>query len=238
MAGTMPDWSDDEVIRAITELVATGCYLDQIPGKPGFALAGGGSFTLAPGGARRRMYSRCSDEYREAAQLGAVDRLPPLSPASTRAVAEAEELLAQRLPGLLRTLYLEVGNGGFGPGYGLLGVAGGHADDTKRTAVDYYRDEFWPFLQRGLLPICNWGCAIYSYIDVTQPDGPIWGWDPNPGPTDETALFPSGRNLAQWLSEWVSCELHQPTLVQDPDGSWRGATDAEVAAWLAEDGIA
>ena len=38
---------------------------------------------------------------------------------------EAESRLGFKLPILLRRLYLEVGNGGFGPSYGLLGISGG-----------------------------------------------------------------------------------------------------------------
>ena len=52
-------------------------------------------------------------------------RLAPLRPAPPAAVAEAEELAGRSLPSLLRRLYLEVGNGGFGPGYGLLGLRDG-----------------------------------------------------------------------------------------------------------------
>ncbi len=179
----MLDLADGDLVHSIADLVATGHYRDEIPGKPGLALAGGGAFGIAPAGRRHRLYRRCSSEYRDAVQLGLVDELPPLATASQAAVEEAEALLGRRLPELLRRLYLKVGNGGFGPGYGILGVRGGHADDTKRNAIDYYRDEFWPFLRRGLLPICNWGCAIYSYVDTSQPDGPMWAWDPNPGPT-------------------------------------------------------
>src|SRR5262249_58346171 len=45
--------------------------------------------------------------------------------ASEASLHSAEQALGFALPQLLRQIYLEVGNGGCGPGYGLLGMAGG-----------------------------------------------------------------------------------------------------------------
>ncbi|MGP3921266.1 SMI1/KNR4 family protein [Nonomuraea sp. 10N515B] len=47
-----------------------------------------------------------------------------LPAASSEAVAETEEAIGYPLPPLLRRLYLEVGNGGFGPRGGIIGVRG------------------------------------------------------------------------------------------------------------------
>ena len=65
-----------------------------------------------------------------------------------------------RLPRLLRQVYEQVGNGGFGPGYGLFGLPTS-AGDEKESAVGRYRmlhrlqtDPPWPL---GLLPLCDWG---------------------------------------------------------------------------------
>jgi hypothetical protein len=40
--------------------------------------------------------------------------------ADEQALARAEQNIGQRLPSFLRSVYSEVGDGGFGPGYGLL----------------------------------------------------------------------------------------------------------------------
>ncbi len=65
----------------------------------------------------------------------------------------------------------------------------------------------------------------------------MWGWDPNPGPTDERALFPSGLDFTEWLDLWIRGSLYQPTLVQDEQsGVWRGATQEEMEVWMAEAG--
>ena len=46
--------------------------------------------------------------------------LPP--PASPRELAESEERIGFDLPPLLRSIYSEIANGGFGPGYGFIGL--------------------------------------------------------------------------------------------------------------------
>jgi hypothetical protein len=232
--------NDGAILKAVGEMVSRGEYLDDIPGIPGIALTGGGAFQRSAGGPMRRMYTRGSAEHLEARRQGLVDLLPPLVAAHPDDIAEAEATIGFQIPALLQRLYLEVGNGGFGPGYGILGLRDGHQDQGG-TAVDLYRqahegpEAWWPFLQPGLLPICHWGCAIYSFVDCSNPDGPVWGWDPNPGPVDETALFPSETTFADWLDKWIDGRLYQPTLVQDDaTGIWRGATHAEMELWIAE----
>jgi hypothetical protein len=164
----------------------------------------------------------------------------PPAPAPAEVVGEAEQIIGYRMPPLLRRLYLEVANGGFGPGYGILGLRGGHTADG-RTALDLYRQTYdrpapsWPARPAALLPLCHWGCGIYSYVDCSQPDGPIWGSDPNPGRPLAESLFSQPFTMAEWLSRWIRHTLVQPTLVQDPvTGQWRGATEAEYAQFLAE----
>jgi hypothetical protein len=236
------DTSDeDAVFETINQLVLSGEYLDAISGSPDVRLEGGGWFKQTRQGSLRRVYTRGSPEHLDAKQACALEPLPPRTPAPIEAVEAAESVIGFSLPRLLRRLYLQVANGGFGPGYGMLGVRGGHTDNTSRTAVDLYiharaaSSGAWRWMPDGLLPICHWGCAIYSFVDCSHPDGPIWGWDPNPGPSDERALFPQSMRLAEWLSRWVTRQLYQPTLVQDPlSQHWRGTSDEEMARWMAE----
>jgi hypothetical protein len=163
-------------------------------------------------------------------------RLPALVPASVASIEQAERVIGHRLPGLLRRLYAEVANGGFGPGYGVLGVTGGHHDGGQ-TALDLYqrRPEWWASAGATLVPICHWGCAIYSFIDCSTDEGPIWGFDPNPGPVD-AALFPQGLSFAGWLARWIDGNLFQPTLIYDDAmGRWRGASDSEIRDLLIDE---
>lgn len=177
----------------------------------------------------QRMYRRGSRRYSEARVRGWIEPLPPLRPAPSAAVAQAESLAGRPLPPLLRRLYLQVGNGGFGPGYGILGLRGGHTTDGA-TAITY--------LERGArrspggpampLLLCDWGCGITSQIDLA--DGQVWGSDPNPAPDDVSCVFPQGMTVADWFGRWLEGSLYQPWLVQDATtGKWRGATDAEYA---------
>src|SRR5579871_15938 len=108
-------------------------------------------------------------------------------PALPEEIAAAEEMLGFALPELLRRLYTDVGNGGFGPGYGLFGVPCGpkrHKVDSaikyylggREMAVDSKKGCRWP---EGLLPICEWGCGIQSSLDCTRPEVPVIRHDPN-----------------------------------------------------------
>jgi hypothetical protein len=105
------------------------------------------------------------------------------------------------LPPLLRRLYLEVGNGGFGPGFGLYGVTGGFADDQQDlTLPDLYLNEtdydLWP---KKLVSICDWGCTMGSAIDCSSLEGQMV-FVGGPG-----ELFrPEGITFFQWMEDWVN----------------------------------
>ncbi len=103
----------------------------------------------------RRIYYRGTAEFLSALSDGLLDRLPPAPPPASQArIREVEALVGSPLPGLLKSLYA-LANGGFGPGYGLLGLRSGYADDMDRTAVDILEEVpkgFWPGMPSGLLP--------------------------------------------------------------------------------------
>jgi len=229
-----PD-ADEVVFETIRTMVNDGEYLDDIPGLPGGPPPGArGFFQGRRDGPLRPLYLRGSPEHRQAQQAGLIMPLPALTPATPEAVQEAEAVIGYKLPRLLRRLYLEVGNGGFGPGYGVLGLSGGHRAGGK-TALDLYRQatpsSCWSFLPPGLLPLCGWGCAIFSFTDCSRRDGRMWAWDPNGGPVGREALFDQEVKLGDWLDQWVAGKLYQPTAVQDAmTGQWRGATNAEIEA--------
>jgi len=225
---------EEEVFDAIAALVEAGEYLDQIAGRPGIDLDGPGMFVKTSGGALARIYQRRSPEFLDARARGWIDPLPRLRPASLAAVEEVEAIAGHPLPEFLRRLYLQIGNGGFGPGYGLAGLRDGHAVGgwTALTSLVQGRrvvdsGPTAPFL------LCDWGCAITNVVDLK--DGQIWGNDPNPSPSNVSHSFPQYLTVAQWFAKWLEGRLYQPWLRQDPTtGDWRGATDAEHEAEQAE----
>ena len=135
--------------------------------------------------------------------------------ASNSQLSDAEQAIGFELPEVLKSVFQSVGNGGFGPGYGLMGTDGGATDDTGATFVSMYKlftaenseqsDEpnwDWP---KGLVPICHWGCAIYSCVDL-QNGASMAVWDPNgrePGSSPRTAIRYLDRDLTSWLDAWT-----------------------------------
>ncbi|MCA1675988.1 MAG: SMI1/KNR4 family protein [Actinobacteria bacterium] len=129
-------------------------------------------------------------------------RFPPAKHAQ---IDRASAQLGFPFPVDLRTLLVEVANGGFGPGYGLLGVDSGATDDSGANVERAYGllsapdpevpDWVW---REGALPCCYWGCQVYSCVmpdgSVVQLDGYDWGREAVP--------------IAKWLSLWVDDRLH------------------------------
>jgi hypothetical protein len=123
---------------------------------------------------------------------------PPLYPPATReTIAMAEAELGFPLHPFLRRLYTEVANGGFGPGYGLAGLTGGHGDSEGESLVARYR-EFraggWP---EHLLPLWDWGCAAWSCLDANSAEGTIVTHDDVEGATV------TDFTIRSWLRAWV-----------------------------------
>jgi hypothetical protein len=137
-----------------------------------------------------------------------------LSPPGTSGMVDSDEkALGFALPPLLRRVYLEIGNGGFGPGYGLIGMSGGTPDDTGKTVPGYYRlfrscrtkDQTWSWPE-GLLVICHWGCAIYSCVDCLHPRFRIRMFDPNvhiEGDSWDDSFFEERASFDDWIEAWA-----------------------------------
>jgi hypothetical protein len=113
-------------------------------------------------------------------------------PATQEQIAAAEQSLGFDLPALYKRILAEVGNGGFGPGYGLLGVQGGYPGFSEGSLSDFYAHcrrqgpegdgAAWPSL---VLPVCTWGCGIYSCLDCGEPGAPVLVYDPGVHVLDE-----------------------------------------------------
>jgi hypothetical protein len=106
--------------------------------------------------------------------------------ATPEQIAAEEQALGFRLPALYRRILTEIGNGGFGPGYGLLGVQGGYPGFSEGSLSAFYvrcRREgpegdgaAWP---EYVPPICTWGCGIYSCLDCGKSEVPVLVYNPD-----------------------------------------------------------
>ncbi|MFD1933065.1 MULTISPECIES: SMI1/KNR4 family protein [Nonomuraea] len=127
-----------------------------------------------------------------------------LRPASEDAVAEAETRLGFPLHPLLRALYERVGDGGFGPDYGVLGLRSAVEEyGSRRDADPSDPGWFWP---EGVLPILTWGCAMYACVDCRSDDGAVLLFEPNPISDGNwaDAWFVDAPGLAEWLERWLA----------------------------------
>ncbi len=139
--------------------------------------------------------------------------------ATAEMISAAEEELGFRLPRLLRALYRFLGNGGFGPGHGLIGVPGTEPyTSVEESVVDLYEREIhanrdadrradrWP---KRLLPICDYGCGSFACVDCSWPAAPVWRFECDAyllaeEPCRRKALRRESRSLAGWFEEWLS----------------------------------
>ena len=134
-------------------------------------------------------------------------------PAGHDQIAAAKERIGFDLPNFLTEIYQQVGNGGFGPGYGLIGLPGGYTDDGN-SIIDLYEmfsqpdpDDtawLWP---AGLVPVCHWGCNIYSCVDFSASSGSVITYDANargPGEPMTQALAQTHARTEDWFRDWVS----------------------------------
>jgi hypothetical protein len=152
---------------------------------------------------------------------------PPLSaipnPITSSELAEEESRLGYVFPPLLRQLYLQVGNGGFGPGNGLLSVRQISPKVDQTIATLYHqlhgarikRGAMW---QDGLVPFAEWGDFILSCVDLSADgmieDPPVVRYEPNMpeqatfaylrgAPFRGAGLIPEFERLSSWFEAWL-----------------------------------
>ncbi len=116
---------------------------------------------------------------------------------SAASIETAEEFLSLPLPELLKSCYLEIGNGGFGPGP-LIGLPGGYESswgDLLQTWMVMREDEDY---EENWLPIIDWGCAQFSLIDCN---------DLQMVTLYEGEFHPEDYSFETLLRRWVDGEL-------------------------------
>jgi hypothetical protein len=210
--------SEEAVFEAIRAAVDAGEYIDWLPAVQarGLDAGEGGPAQNAPGG---RGFLRGTPEHLRARAMGLVARLPRPAVATVDAVQAVEEATGCPLPPLLRRVFLEVANGGFGPRTGDILGAPGYQGLTYHGDWDDLLDVHRAFgsgpttrAPRHMLWLYDWGCAIWSLVDCSRPDGLMWVWDPNGAeqPSSSNSLFCQGIFLAEWLDAWLQGRLSDP----------------------------
>lgn len=117
------------------------------------------------------------------------------APLGAGEIRRAEGILGFSLPPLLAALYTRAGDGEFGPEHGLLSLT---------QAVLAYEDRRssgwrWP---EGVLPIADFGCAMYACVDCRSGTAQVLLFDPNPGEPD-LAWSVDSPSLDGWLRGWL-----------------------------------
>jgi hypothetical protein len=114
-------------------------------------------------------------------------------------IAEVERALEYSLHWFHRRLLLDVGNGGYGPGDGLIGLPGGRTDDEGRTVVELQAlvavVEGHGGLVRNIVPLWDWGDGAWACMD--EETGHVLV-------ADDSGITDSGVSLQTCMVEWVA----------------------------------
>lgn len=155
-----------------------------------------------------------------------------VGPVTRKDLEMAERALGFPLPELLRAMYRKVGNGGFGPGYGILGTRGGYTLDGCSLESCYQgmfcfeqENAAWHWPER-LVPLANYGCGMWSCVDCQYKRLPMILWDPNNLDSElegadarlnwGNAFWSQGRSLRTWLQDWLAVKPErEPTWPSD-----------------------
>jgi hypothetical protein len=166
-----------------------------------------------------RIKERVADPLQAVDAATWVEPMPTIVPPATYAEVEAAEAALEfAIPTLLRRLYTEVGNGGFGPRYGLEGVP--TIPPTPHTAdiVALYKmyksgpeddqGHGWP---SGWVPLISGGCLYMECVDFLTPPYRVRRYDGNAGkwgrPIDEW-FEPVAASLQGRLEVWLAGSDH------------------------------
>jgi hypothetical protein len=163
-----------------------------------------------------RIKERVADPLRAVDAATWVCPMPTVAPPATMAEVDAAEVaLGFAIPPLLRRLYTEVGNGGFGPNYGLEGVptfppVPGVADIV--ALYEMYCGEpppehpahVWPC---GWVPVISGGCLYMECVDFLRPPHAVALFDGNDCDWERPvieSLRPLAASLESRLEAWLA----------------------------------
>lgn len=127
-----------------------------------------------------------------------------------------EQKIGLTLPPVIKQLYLELGNGDFGPDYGffLLQEEEGKSKITLNQAYQELhqakiKDWDWE-LSKLLVPFLYWGADIYSLVDCGDPDGAVYVLDENlknEKTTWQSCVWQHCGSIVEWLEKWSEGDI-------------------------------
>lgn len=141
--------------------------------------------------------------------VAGLDLYPPVAPVD---LERAESVLGFPLPTLLRELYAVVGDGGFGPSGGLMGLVSSYptADYDDPSVIGTYLafvsdpESALPAWPRSLLPVCYEGCQTYVCVDCAASGCPVIRFDPSGEPVFGPESFQQvSERFDQWWDDWL-----------------------------------
>jgi hypothetical protein len=119
--------------------------------------------------------------------------------ATQQQIAEGERALGCTLHHLHRRLLQDVGNGGFGPGDGLIGLPGGRVDDEGRSVLELRQSLFADPAGAGIpacvVPLWDWGDGAWACLDEETGNVLI---------VDERRITDTEVSLSACMSDWVA----------------------------------
>ena len=163
------------------------------------------------------------------ASVGMPTGSQPLSPApSEQDLAEAERAIGRPLPQEVRQLYA-IGDGGFGPGEGLMSLAEMAERYVEMTREPYGpMDQEWP---KRLLPLFDEN-PVLSCIDMES--GEIVAWDPEEIEDEESdedwkrSFKVEHPNLAALMQDWLGAETIEEMMQRE----MRASQDKMADEWI------
>ncbi|MFF4007055.1 hypothetical protein [Streptomyces sp. NPDC001717] len=139
-------------------------------------------------------------------------RGPLFPPIALAEVEKAERRIGRPLPELLRRVYTEVANGGFGPDSGLASLTEGnrplgHLYDWP-CAVSVYERNRTQGVPASWLHLAYAGCTMEWHVSLTAVDNPVLlydadGWEPTWGEDPHDGLRHASSSLRRWLWSWA-----------------------------------
>jgi hypothetical protein len=166
------------------------------------------------------------------ANAPAPEPLKPVEPMSEAAVAKVEKTLGFRLPDDLRQLYREIGDGNFGPFFGIRRLSNWAKDYLKlRADLEAERGHPWP---ADLLPLVYLNGRRICY-DRESGAVVLWARPPKRCSAKkwDASFIPQAASLTEWLERWVDT----PTWCEGgPEGGWQpGEQELERRAAVVRD---